>query len=37
MRISRSEDQVFEFIDINRWTSNEFDKDLNRYRLSYIY
>ena len=25
------------FIDINKWITNEFDKDLNRYRLIYIY
>ena len=37
MRISRLKDQVFKFIDINKWTSNEFGKDLNCYRLSYIY
>ena len=37
MRISRSKDQVFKFIDINKWSSNEPDKDLNYYRLNYIY
>ena len=37
MRISRLENQVFKFIDINRWPSNELDKDLNCYRLNYIY
>ena len=37
MRISRLKDQVFKFIYINKWTSNELDKDSNCYRLSYIY
>ena len=37
MWISRSEDQVFRFIDINKWFTNKLDKDLNRYRLSYTY
>ena len=31
MRISRLKDQVFKSIDINKWTSNKFDKDLNCY------
>ena len=29
MRISRLKDQVFKFIDINKWIPNEFDKDLD--------
>ena len=37
MRISRSKDQVFKFIDINKWTSNKLDKDSDCYRLNYIY
>ena len=31
MWISRLKDQVFKFININKWFTNEFDKDLNRY------
>ena len=37
MWISRLENQVFRFININKWFTNEFDKDLNRYKLNYIY
>ena len=35
MWVSRLKNQVFKFIDINKWITNEFDKDLNRYRLNY--
>ena len=37
MRISRSRDQVFKFININKWFSNELDKDLDYCRLNYTY
>ena len=30
MWISRLEDQVFRFIDINKWFTNELDKDSDR-------
>ena len=37
MWIPRLKDQVFKFIDINKWFTNKLDKDSDRYRLSYIY
>ena len=37
MRISRSKDQVFKFIDINKWILNKLGEDSGRYRLSYTY